>query len=134
MSTNPELTPEIIAELRADLVARRDHLRATIRALRASQGADHTETLDTRVDAPGEGADSSVELEEWDENHQEELDEEVQLGEIEHALSKIAAGTYGICEGCGRPIPLARLRALPEARFDIEHEQEQEKSRPASSG
>jgi RNA polymerase-binding transcription factor DksA len=28
-----------------------------------------------------------------------------------------------MCEGCGRPIPVARLRIIPEARFDVEHAQ-----------
>ncbi|MGI9028383.1 MAG: TraR/DksA family transcriptional regulator [Ilumatobacteraceae bacterium] len=31
------------------------------------------------------------------------------------ALARLAAGTYGTCESCGDRIPLARLRALPEA-------------------
>jgi RNA polymerase-binding transcription factor DksA len=48
---------------------------------------------------------------------------QAQLGEVEHALTKFDDGTYGICERCGRPIPLARLRVLPEARYDLEEEQ-----------
>jgi RNA polymerase-binding transcription factor DksA len=39
-----------------------------------------------------------------------------QLGIIEKALKKIAAGTYGKCEVCGKPIEPARLEALPQAR------------------
>ena len=35
--------------------------------------------------------------------------------EIERALAKIEAGTYGLCEKCGREIPKARLRVLPHA-------------------
>ncbi len=34
---------------------------------------------------------------------------------IDRALAKIEAGTYGICEACGRPIEKARLKALPYA-------------------
>ena len=37
-----------------------------------------------------------------------------------HALTKFALGTYGICEDCGRPIPAARLKALPMATLDAE--------------
>jgi len=37
------------------------------------------------------------------------------LGEIEHALKKYEAGTYGICDSCGRSIELGRLEALPQA-------------------
>lgn len=34
---------------------------------------------------------------------------------IEKGLAAMRAGTYGACEGCGRPIGLTRLRALPTA-------------------
>jgi DnaK suppressor protein len=39
--------------------------------------------------------------------------------DIDHALAKIEAGTYGLCEGCGQPIPRARLKALPQARMCV---------------
>ncbi|HEX4726552.1 MAG TPA: TraR/DksA C4-type zinc finger protein [Jatrophihabitans sp.] len=42
------------------------------------------------------------------------------LIQIEHAIERIDAGTYGICENCGRPIPKARLKALPMATLDAE--------------
>ena len=38
------------------------------------------------------------------------------LAEIRAAEARLADGTYGRCQGCGRPIALARLRALPTAR------------------
>jgi DnaK suppressor protein len=38
------------------------------------------------------------------------------LGAIADARARLAAGTYGTCEGCHRAIPLARLRAMPAAR------------------
>ena len=37
------------------------------------------------------------------------------LGEIDAALARIAAGTYGRCESCGGPIGRDRLQALPTA-------------------
>ncbi|MET0565477.1 MAG: TraR/DksA C4-type zinc finger protein [Acidimicrobiia bacterium] len=38
-----------------------------------------------------------------------------QLANVDQALGKIAAGTYGICEDCGKAIPEARLEARPES-------------------
>ena len=38
------------------------------------------------------------------------------LAEVERALERLADGTYGTCEGCGRPIAPARLEARPTAR------------------
>ena len=42
------------------------------------------------------------------------------LTEVEHALEKFDAGTYGVCEICGAPIPDARLEAKPAARQCME--------------
>jgi DnaK suppressor protein len=39
--------------------------------------------------------------------------------EIDRALEKIDAGTYGLCEQCGQPIPDARLQALPAAALCV---------------
>jgi len=39
------------------------------------------------------------------------------LSEIEHALEKYEAGTYGLCDSCGQPIDLTRLQALPQANL-----------------
>lgn len=42
------------------------------------------------------------------------------LYEINQALRRIELGTYGICEMSGKPIPRARLEAIPFARFTVE--------------
>lgn len=39
-----------------------------------------------------------------------------QLSDIDNAITKFAAGTYGSCESCGKPIESARLEALPATR------------------
>jgi DnaK suppressor protein len=45
------------------------------------------------------------------------------LRDVERALSKMDAGTYGTCERCGRPISVERLEALPWAVLCIECKQ-----------
>ncbi len=40
--------------------------------------------------------------------------------EIEEALRRIERNTYGVCELTGRPIPKARLEAIPWTRFTVE--------------
>ena len=42
---------------------------------------------------------------------------ELRLKNINLALEKIEKGKYGICEKCGKEIPIARLKVSPEARF-----------------
>ena len=41
------------------------------------------------------------------------------VSEIDAALTRVRAGTYGACETCGRDIGTARLEALPAARTCI---------------
>ena len=43
-----------------------------------------------------------------------------QLAEIERALAKLENGTYGLCDSCGKPIPPARLEAIPQANLCLE--------------
>ena len=40
--------------------------------------------------------------------------------EIDEALKRLQKGTYGICELTGKPIPRARLEAIPWTRFTVE--------------
>lgn len=51
---------------------------------------------------------------------------------VEDALHKIRQGTYGICEGCGRPIDANRLRAIPYARLCIRCKEREERLRSAA--
>lgn len=51
-----------------------------------------------------------------------------ELYEIEQALLRIKNGTYGICEGTGKPIPKKRLEVFPAARYCVEYQAELEKS------
>jgi DnaK suppressor protein len=37
------------------------------------------------------------------------------IADLDDALLRSAAGTYGVCEGCGVPIPAERLAARPFA-------------------
>jgi len=43
------------------------------------------------------------------------------LDEIHGALERIEDGTFGICEGTDKPIPKARLKAQPWARYCVEY-------------
>lgn len=50
-----------------------------------------------------------------------------ELNQIERALTKLKNGTYGICEGCGAKIGVARLNALPYTTLCIRCQREMEK-------
>lgn len=45
----------------------------------------------------------------------------VERDELLAALDRVAAGTYGVCEVCGREIPAGRLEVRPAATRCVEH-------------
>ncbi len=51
-----------------------------------------------------------------------------ELDDVEQALTRIAAGTYGKCEVCGDPINPERLEARPSATYCIRHQREREQA------
>jgi RNA polymerase-binding protein DksA len=52
-----------------------------------------------------------------------------ELRRIDEALDRIDAGVYGTCE-CGKPIPKARLKALPYAKLCIDCQRHEENGGP----
>lgn len=104
------------AEMRIALERARESLRAHLAALRTQlEPDDYTEMV-------GDQSDMSAARSEWERTFIEEHNLRDQLAEVEHALAKLDSGAYGVCEACGRPIPFARLKILPWARFDVEHQ------------
>ena len=53
---------------------------------------------------------------------------QLQLEKVQEALSRIEAGTYGICTHCSRQIPEARLKAVPDSTLCLECRQKEDAS------
>jgi DnaK suppressor protein len=51
----------------------------------------------------------------------------VLLVQTEHALERIADGSYGLCESCGQPIGKNRLMAFPRATLCLTCKQREER-------
>jgi RNA polymerase-binding protein DksA len=49
------------------------------------------------------------------------------LVQVERALGRLDAGTYGRCENCGKPIPKARLQAFPRVTLCVTCKQREER-------
>jgi DnaK suppressor protein len=110
------------------LVKRRDALRkaltgdlSLLRELRAQS------TSGDVVDAALDAAHDEI-------NSQLAEVESRELANIERAIARIREGGYGICEGCGEKIKLARLNALPYATCCIDCQRELERTGEASFG
>lgn len=54
-------------------------------------------------------------------------DQKQRLAQIDQALARIAAGRYGICDSCGKPIAAERLEANPHATLCIACQSKSEK-------
>ena len=110
MSTVPSRASygALLADLRAGAVARRGALSAAAAELRRDRG---TENADDEHDP--EGVTLSME---WERIEGLRLAAEQDLAEIDEALARWRSDDYGRCEGCGRSIPMARLRVRPAAR------------------
>lgn len=74
---------------------------------------------------PGERAtdpnDKADQIEDFETNAAILKQLEIQLGDVNDALAKIEAGTYGVCEIGGEQIEEGRLNANPAARTCVEH-------------
>jgi DnaK suppressor protein len=57
---------------------------------------------------------------------------EERLVDVDRALDKIEKGTYGLCDCCGRPIPPARMEAIPQTNLCMDCKARMRKS-PAES-
>ncbi|MDO8470982.1 MAG: TraR/DksA C4-type zinc finger protein [bacterium] len=73
---------------------------------------------DTRYPRTPEGNEEEAadEVEEYSTRLPVEQSLEKTLQDVQNALEKFPAGTYGICEKCSQEIQKERLFALPEAR------------------
>ena len=71
-----------------------------------------TESSSDRSPDPGNAEASSMKLEYAKELSIEQNTADL-LSKVQHALSRVKSGDYGICERCGEAIPIERLDALP---------------------
>lgn len=108
-----------ISKMREILVMRRDALRKAL--------AGDLSALKELRDQSGDLIDLALDSAQDELNSQLAEVESRELANIENALEKMRSGSYGVCEGCGCKIPMARLSALPYATLCIDCQRESEK-------
>ncbi|TDC24325.1 DNA-binding protein [Streptomyces sp. 8K308] len=117
-------TPEEVAEARGELAADADRLRAEIAAAEAALTGLMRDSGDGAGDDQADTGTKNVTRE-----HEMALATNARemLYQTERALQRIDAGTYGLCENCGRPIGKARMQAFPRATLCVDCKQKQER-------
>ena len=118
---------EAILNLRQVLIRRRDALRKALAGDLSSLKELREQTSSDVIDAALDSAQDEI-------SSQLAEVESRELANIENALEQMREGRYGICEGCEKPIPLARLQALPYAVHCIDCQRENEKAGTSGAG
>jgi len=107
------------------LLKQREHLQSTIEHHDIA-GASLTEEVgELSSTADNHLADSASETYERELDEGLEEDAQAQLREVEDALERIEAGSYGVCEACGKKIPEERLEAVPWTKLCIDDARKQ---------
>jgi DnaK suppressor protein len=109
------LSPEDLERFRKRLSEERASVESRIQA----RTQELEGTGDQEAGDQGDEAQSIFERERAIDDN--DLDREL-LGRIDRALSRIDAGTYGVSEVSGKPIPVERLEALPTATTLVDEE------------
>ncbi len=115
----------------AELDGVRGELKAEAVGLREEIGQAESQIAarlrDSVAEAGDDEADASSKL--FEREHELAISRNTRelLEQTEHALERIEAGTYGVCESCGKPIGKARLLAFPRATLCVECKQRQER-------
>ena len=104
------LTPGDIRRLQARLEAEREAIQSRISA----RNRDIQETVQEESGVGDSGDESTRIYDREDETDANALDKET-LDQVVRALGRIDAGTYGLSEVSGKPIPIERLEAVPYA-------------------
>ncbi|TWU43371.1 General stress protein 16O [Novipirellula aureliae] len=99
---------DAISKLKDTLVHRRN-------ALRRALAGDLSLLQELHQQKTGDILDAAADTVQDELNSQILEVESRELAAIEEAIERAERGDYGICEDCGKPIPLTRLRAIPYA-------------------
>ncbi|MFH8410617.1 TraR/DksA C4-type zinc finger protein [Streptomyces sp. NPDC018019] len=116
-------TPEEVAEARAELDREVARLRTEIEASESALAGL------MRDSGEGTGDEADTGTKNITREHEMALASNARemLSQTERAMERLGAGTYGLCENCGKPIGKARMQAFPRATLCVECKQKQER-------
>jgi RNA polymerase-binding transcription factor DksA len=102
--TSPDAALGWIADRRAVVAERLAGVESRLDAVRAARG----EWIDEEHDPEGFALTF-----EWQQAEGSRADHLRELAELDAAEARVHAGTFGVCEVCGQPIPAAQLELRP---------------------
>jgi RNA polymerase-binding protein DksA len=120
------MTPEALQQARERLTAMRDEQQAIIADM--TTGEDQVTASDPEHDGDvsGDSADDADAMYDAEMNLSLVNNARDIVDQIDAALARIDAGTYGICTICGKEIDARRLDVLPYAQYCLDDQRQQE--------
>ena len=119
------LTTKELDELRERLLAERVELEAQLATLEENTFAASQSDMSGEVAFDDETADAGTATFERERDLSIENNVRDLLAKIDRAIRRMDAGTYGLCDRCGKPIEKARIKALPYVDLCIKDAQAQ---------
>ncbi len=97
-----------------------EFFRAKILAQKSALETERENLSSGYVEGDGQMSDAGADLAEIETQSAIYANLDASLAQIDAALAKLDAGTYGVCDRCGKAIAELRLVALPVATMCIE--------------
>jgi DnaK suppressor protein len=120
------------AELRQRLYDERERLQSEI--FQRTQGDEVVLLVEPIRDSEGMTSDDADAVADADRTHALARNSGILLREVNAAIQRLDAGTYGTCVRCGRAISRRRLEVLPYASLCIECQEAAERGGPGRRG
>lgn len=115
------LAKTTMTRLRRKLEAEHDRLSAIIAEYDAQREMSRLAETGSEHNADPDNADGGSLAFEMEMDLSIEQNAKDLLEKVQGALDRMTNGTYGVCEVSGKPIPVARLEALPYATTRVEY-------------
>jgi DnaK suppressor protein len=115
-----DLAESTLNRLRTRLEDERERLRGVIDEFEKQREASRLAETSAEHAADPESADGGSLAFEMEMDLSKQQNAQELLDKVVHALDRMDQGLYGTCEVTGKPIPVARLEALPYATTLVE--------------
>ncbi len=120
-----KLTKKEVDDLRDRLLEEREELQEQLTTIEDTTFSATQSDLSGDVGLDDESADAGTATFEREKDLSIEQNVRDLLQKVDRALKRIEAGTYGVCDRCGKPIEKARVKALPYVDLCIKDAQAQ---------
>jgi|SoiMethySBSTD1v2_1073268.scaffolds.fasta_scaffold2074830_2 RNA polymerase-binding protein DksA len=117
--TATTMTPAQLARFEARLRAERADAEERLAEFDDAMAEVRTARSDATADDEHDPEGPTM-TQEWSQRTAVLADVRAELAEVDRALARIADGSYGICQRCGKRITVARLDARPTAVLCID--------------